>query len=330
MKVLHIIGADLSKKTVDFASHSLQQHLKIENTVGGFKKLLEWITRHNIDVSQVMIVMEHTGLYSYRLEQFLHHQQVRFTKVSALAIKRSMGLVRGKSDKQDAFRIAKYGVERANQLVPLQPTAKSLQRLQLLHSTRQRLVKTRAGIQVIVDEYQQTCGLKKSDSLIAGQLKLINQLSQQIQKINAEMETIIAEEKSLHTNFILLQSIKGVGKVLALAMLIKTGNFTRFTNARKFACYCGTAPFENTSGTSIRGKTRVSHLADKSMKTLLDLAAKSAIQHDKELQQYFLKRTQIGKSKMSTINVVRNKLLYRMFAVIKRQTPFVENYLKAA
>lgn len=330
MKVPHIIGADLSKKTVDFASHSLQQHLKTENTVLGFKKLIEWIKGQNIDVSQVMMVMEHTGLYSYQLEQFLHRHQIRFTKVSALAIKRSMGLVRGKSDKQDAFRIAKYGFERADQLAPMQLPAKSLRRLQLLHSTRQRLVKIRAGIATIVEEYQQTCGLKKSDSLIAGQLKVINQLSQQVQKINAEMEAIIAEEKSLHSNFILLQSIKGVGKVLALAMLIKTGNFTRFTKARKFACYCGTAPFENTSGTSIRGKTRVSHLADKSMKTLLDLAAKSAIQHDKELQQYFLKRTQIGKSKMSTINVVRNKLLYRMFAVIKRQTPFVENYLNAA
>lgn len=330
MKVPHIIGADLSKKTVDFASHSLQQHLKTENTVLGFKKLIEWIKGQNIDVSQVMMVMEHTGLYSYQLEQFLHRHQIRFTKVSALAIKRSMGLVRGKSDKQDAFRIAKYGFERADQLAPMQLPAKSLRRLQLLHSTRQRLVKIRAGIATIVKEYQQTCGLKKSDSLIAGQLKVINQLSQQVQKINAEMEAIIAEEKSLHSNFILLQSIKGVGKVLALAMLIKTGNFTRFTKARKFACYCGTAPFENTSGTSIRGKTRVSHLADKSMKTLLDLAAKSAIQHDKELQQYFLKRTQIGKSKMSTINVVRNKLLYRMFAVIKRQTPFVENYLNAA
>ena len=66
------------------------------------------------------------------------------------------------------------------------------------------------------------------------------------------------------------------------------------------------------------------------MKTLLDLSAKTAIQHDKELKKYYLNRTQNGKPKMSTINVVRNKILYRMFAVIKRQTPFSENYLHAA
>ena len=58
------------------------------------------------------------------------------------------------------------------------------------------------------------------------------------------------------------------------------------------------------------------------MKTLLDLSAKSAIQHDKELREYYLRRIQIGKSKRSTINVVRNKIIYRMFAVIKRQTPY--------
>ena len=74
----------------------------------------------------------------------------------------------------------------------------------------------------------------------------------------------------------------------------------------------------------------MSPAADKRMKTLLDLSAKTAIQYDKELKEYYTKRTAIGKSKMSTINIVRNKILYRMFAVIRRQTPFVQNYLQAA
>ena len=144
------------------------------------------------------------------------------------------------------------------------------------------------------------------------------------------MDDIVAMSPSISRNQFLLQSIKGVGKVLSVATIIKTKNFTRFTNARKFACFCGTAPFEHTSGTSIRRKTRVSQLADKTMKSLLDLSAKTAIQYDKELRDYYLKRTSKGKPKMSTINIVRNKILYRMFAVIKRQTPFVENYLQAA
>jgi transposase len=330
MKLLHIIGADLSKKSIDFASHQFKSHLKVENNATGFRDLIGWLKQLQINVSDLMIVMEHTGLYSYRLELFLHQKHICFTKVSGLEIKRSMGLVRGKSDKQDARRIAQYGFEKADRLVAVRPTDKSLQRLQMLHSTRERLVKNRAAFVTAIKEYQQACKLTKTDPIITSQLKLIKVLSREIQQFDYQIQAIISQEKEVSKNYQLLQSIKGVGKVLAVAAIIKTENFTRFTNARKFACFCGTAPFENTSGTSIRGKTRTSHLADKGMKTLLDLSAKSAIQYDKELKEYYLRRTQNGKSKMSTINVVRNKILYRMFAVIKRQTPFEVNHLQAA
>jgi transposase len=322
MKVSHIIGADLSKKSIDFASHQLKTHLKVENNCSGFQELIKWLKNQQIDVSNVMVVMEHTGLYSYHLEQFLHQNAVSFTKVSGLAIKRSMGLVRGKTDKQDAKRIAQYGCEKADRLIPASPIDKNLQRLEMLHSTRERLVKNRAGLKTAVQEYQEVCGLKKSDIIIKPQLQLIKNFDRQIQKLDDAIEAIVNKDTSVNDNFHLLKSIKGVGKVLALATIIKTQNFTRFANARKFACFCGTAPFKNTSGTSIRGRTRISHLADKRMKTLLDLAAKSAIQYDKELHQYYVRRTANGKSKMSTINVVRNKILYRMFAVVNRQTAY--------
>jgi transposase len=322
MKVPHIIGADLSKKTIDLASHQLKSHLKIDNNSSGFQDLIRWLKRLKINAAEVMIVMEHTGLYSYKLEQFLYHQSICFTKVSALAIKRSMGLVRGKTDKQDAQRIARYGFEKLDQLTQSKPIDKKLQRLQMLHSTRERLVRNRAGFTTAVKEYQQAFELSKTDPIIAPQLKLIKTLDLEITKLDQHIESLVTEHSTLNENYQLLQSIKGVGKVLATAALIKTENFTRFSNARKFACFCGTAPFENTSGTSIRRKTRISHLADKGMKTLLDLSAKSAIQHDKELREYYLRRIQIGKSKRSTINVVRNKIIYRMFAVIKRQTPY--------
>ena len=330
MKVLHIIGADISKKTIDFASYQLKKHCKVENNTSGFRDLVRWLKGLQINCSEVMIVMEHTGLYSYRFELFLHKNSIAFTKVSALAIKLSLGIIRGKSDKQDAMRIAWYGFEKAEHLVPVAQQHPGLQRLQVLHSTRERLVKHRAALITAVKEYQDSCGLTKQDLIIKSQMQLIKGFDRQVQKLEMEIKTIVEDQSSINQNYHLLQSIKGVGKVLALAAIIKTGNFTRFNNPRKFACFCGTAPFEKTSGSSIRGKTRVSHLADKRMKTLLDLAAKSAIQYDKELKEYYLKRTQNGKSKMSTINVVRNKLLYRMFAVIKRQTPFTENYLRVA
>jgi transposase len=329
MKVQHIIGADLSKKSIDLVCHLLNTHIQIENSIAGFKDLLQWMCKQKINVSETMIVMEHTGLYSYCFENFLHQHQIAFCKVNALAIKRSIGLVRGKTDKIDATRIASYGYEKKDKLAIDVPASDALKRLQLLHSTRERLVRHRASLLCAIKEYKHI-GIAEKDIIMQTQLKLIKSFDKQIEKLMTEIETIINEQESLKQNFHLLQSITGIGKVVALITIIKTHNFTRFANARKFACFCGTAPFPHDSGTSIKKKSRVSHLADKQMKSLLDLSAKSAIQYDKELREYYLKRTEGGKSKMSTINVVRNKILYRMFAVIKRQTPFLEDYLQAA
>jgi len=329
MKVQHIIGADLSKKSIDLVCHLLKSHVQIENTITGFKDLMQWFKHQKVNASKTMIVMEHTGLYSYCFEKFLHQHQIPFCKVNALTIKRSMGLVRGKTDKLDAARIAAYGYEKKDKLTIDVPASDSLRRLQMLHSTRERLVRHRASLICSIKEYK-CIGISDKDVIMQTQLQLIKNFDKQIEKLMIEIETIIENQKALKQNFRLLQSIRGVGKVVALVTIIKTHNFTRFANARKFACFCGTAPFPHDSGTSIKKRTRVSHLADKQMKSLLDLSAKSAIQYDKELREYYLKRTEGGKSKMSTINVVRNKILYRMFAVIKRQTPFLENYLQAA
>ncbi len=329
MKIQHIIGADLSKKSIDLVCHLQNTHIQIENSFPGFKSLLQWLEQQEINLSETMIVMEHTGLYSFCFEKFLHQYQIAFCKVNALAIKRSIGLVRGKTDKLDAARIAAYGYEKRDKLVVDVPTSDALKRLQILYSTRERLVKQRASLTCAVKEYK-NIGIPEKDIIMQTQLQLIKKFDTQIERLMNEIESIINEQETMKQNFHLLQSIRGVGKIVAITTIIKTHNFTRFANARKFACFCGTAPFEHSSGTSIRKKSRVSHLADKQMKSLLDLSAKSAIQYDKELREYYLKRTEGGKSKMSTINVVRNKILYRMFAVIKRQTPFTENYLQAA
>lgn len=329
MKVQHIIGADLSKKTIDLVCHLSGSHLRIENTTTGFSQMLKWIDHQNITLAETMVVMEHTGLYSFCFEDFLHQQQLAFAKVNALAIKRSLGLVRGKSDKIDAARIASYGYEKKDKLNADLPTDKPFKSLQLLYVARERMVRQRAAVICVIKEYR-NIHIAESDMLIKSQLQLVKNFDTQINKVENRIKLIIDQQEPLKKNFCLLQSIKGVGKVLALAAIIKTHNFSRFANARKFACFCGTAPFEHTSGSSIRGRTKVSSLADKQMKTLLDLSAKSAIQYDKELKAFYFRRTENGKSKMSTINIVRNKILYRMFAVIKRQTPFVENYLQVA
>lgn len=323
--VLKIVGADLSKKSIDLAIHATKEHLRIENNIEGFKKMVRWLKYHKLEASQVTIVMEHTGLYSYCFEAFLHKKGYRFNKVNPLDIKFSIGLTRGKSDKMDAARIARFGFEKHGRLKAETPLSQVLQDLKLLNTSREKLVRTRAGLKASIEEFR-NIGLKDSNPALHCQLQIVSQLDKQIERLDKEIRAVIQQEEKIEKTYTLLNSIKGVGPVVATNTIIKTHNFERFANARKFACYCGIAPFENTSGTSVRGRSRVNHMADKGMKTILDLAAKSAIGCDKELKEFYQKRVDQGKSKMSTINIIRNKLVGRMFAVIKRQTPFEQNY----
>jgi transposase len=142
--------------------------------------------------------------------------------------------------------------------------------------------------------------------------------------VEKQMRLLIKSDDRLSGQFRLIISIKAIGEQTALFMIVYTDGFTKFKTWRKFASYCGIAPFPNVSGTSIRGKTKVSHLANKKIKSLFDLCAKSAIQHSPEMKAYYKRRLEEGKNKMSTINIIRNKLLARIFAVIERQTPYVD------
>src|SRR5699024_1377439 len=138
------------------------------------------------------------------------------------------------------------------------------------------------------------------------------------------IQGIIESNREINDLYDLVTSVTGVGKVTTWYLLAFTTGFTKFDTWRQFASYSGIAPFQKSSGTSIRGKTKVSNLANKKIKSLLELCAKNAIQHSPEMRKYYHRRVESGKNKMSTINIIRNKLVARIFAVVKRGTPYVE------
>ena len=137
------------------------------------------------------------------------------------------------------------------------------------------------------------------------------------------MSAIIKEHAAIEKNFKLITSIPGIGKQTALYLMIVTKNFTAFKEARQVACYAGVAPFPYQSGSSINGRTKVNNLADKKLKSLLNMCALSANKYDVELKEYFERKVNEGKNKMLVLNNIRNKLLARGFAVINRQEPYI-------
>jgi len=330
MKAQTIVGVDVSKLTLDSTLLPARQNRRVTNTAKGFAQWKVWVEQLKQAGSEVLVVMEHTGLYSYLFELFLQKEGIGYVKKPAVEIKQSIGMSRGKTDRIDAKRIAQYGWMRKDQLCAEHYPVGVIMQLKDLLSYRAKLVRDRSGYQVRLKEEMETGRVKKEDFLYTQQQKDIAYLNKKIKVVEKELFTLISSSGAVHRNFLLLQSIKGVGKVTAAYVIAATNNFVCFTDARKFNCYAGLAPFEHQSGKSIRGKSRVSHLANKTIKCLLRLSAFVAVRYNEELKSYYAKRVAEGKSKMSVLNIIGAKLVKIMFAVVIRKTPYIEHLPAAA
>jgi len=140
-----IIGIDVSKSWLDahvLLIGSQEGHaLRIHNTVAGFTKLIKFVNKQTeVSNEDWLFCMEHTGVYSYELNSFLEERSITQTMVNALAIKRSMGIIRGKNDKADARVIAQYAVRFQDSLPEFHLPTESLQMLKIQLSQRERMV----------------------------------------------------------------------------------------------------------------------------------------------------------------------------------------------
>ena len=317
------MGMDVSKNTLDCHLFNEQKSLPpVSNDVKGFKSIKGWLLKELKTTEGLLVVMEYTGIYTYRIERFLDQQGIKFVKRPALDIKRSLGIVRGKSDKIDARFISKYGWMRKEELKPMSPLTDAQLDLQQLMSHRDKLVADRASYQAKLKELVTQMKDKVNERMVASMRYVMEVLTQEIRETEASVKELISSQQSLHTNYDLASSVTGIGFATAVHLLIATENFTRFDNVRKLICYCGVAPFEHSSGSSIRAKVRVSHLANKKLKSLLTMAAISAIQHDPELKAKYEQKLKEGKAKMCVLNIIRAKLIERVFAVIRKQKAY--------
>lgn len=259
-------------------------------------------------------------MYGFDLRLFLESKKIDYCAFMPLDLKHSMGLIRGKNDKVDAERIAYYTYLHREELSYSKLSGSSILRLQELSVERKRFVKQRAEYEGLITEYQE----KKTTATYTRAKQMKEVLDEEIAAVESEMKEVVAHDPALLHNYQLLLSIKGIGEVNAISTLIHTNNFKAFETARQYACYLGIAPFDHTSGTSIKGRPQVSHVGAKLLKADLSQAAKSAVVWDKELKSYYERKIKEGKEYGVVLNAVKFKLVCRMFAVVRRGTPFVD------
>jgi transposase len=323
------LGVDVSKNTLDISCSELNEHIKIRNGSEGFIQFLKWCRRLNIDLKESFLVLEYTGGYEYKFLQFCEAHPILYARVPGLAIKNSMGITRGKNDQVDSFRIAQYGEEKYKSLQPSKPLNPAIIRLKELLSFRKRLVRENAGYKNSIKGREDMYEKNKKDIIVKSLQQKLKANTKIIEAIEVEMMQIVMNDEEMYLNFTLITSIKGIGKVNGLMTIAYTENFGSFSNPRSYAVYVGVIPFDHSSGTSIRGRKRVSHIANKELKQELNQAARSAIQWDKEMTAYAERKMETKCYKI-VLNNVKFKLILRMFAVVKKGEMYVDNYKKVA
>jgi transposase len=330
METKLFMGCDIAQDTFSFCLRDQSQVLCQGEVPNSKKSIQTWLNElkkvYHVDLTSVIFCLEHTGIYGMILMRTLHTRSLIVCVEGASNIKLSLGLQRGKNDRVDARRIAEYAMRYTDRLKQWKPKREILERLQLLNGVRSRLMKAHKVLKSHTKEAGKYLGKKEYMLLDKGTKQSIIAIEANIEKVDKDIEALIKSDENLKRLSDLVTSVDGIGMVTCAAMLVKTNEFQDFREAKKFACTSGVAPFEHSSGKSIRGKTRVSHRAHKDLKTLLHMCAVGSISRKGELQDFYLRKVGQGKNKMSVLNAIRNKLIHRVFAVVRDGVMYQKNY----
>jgi transposase len=159
--------------------------------------------------------------------------------------------------------------------------------------------------------------------------RTVSAVNADLNELDGLIDKLINADVRLKRLTQIITSVPGVGRITALHLLICTNEFRNISNPKKFASYAGVAPFKNESGkgTGIL-RARVSKTANKKMKSLLHICAMRAVRFDEEIKKYYHRKTVEGKkSKMSTLNAVRNKLILRIFVCVKHDRLYSKEHI---
>lgn len=326
MDQIYVIGVDISKFKIDCALMSLDFKLLIEKEVENtnlklktfFKEVCQKLKIKN---SQILVCCENTGIYNRPLERICVQLGIDLWVEHALKIKRASTDLRGKNDRKDAIRIAEYAIRYQDRKVLFKEPSKVVRELDYQIKIRQTLIDSRTAIENQLREAE-SHNPEAYKSLYAGYKMTLKSISKSIIKAEEKIRELTKQDEEILENYELITSIPGIGSQNAINMIIATNNFKAFSSAKHLACYAGVVPFQNQSGTIVK-RDRVSQLANKTLKKLLHMAAMAAIRVDVEIKIYYKRKVEEGKNKMSVLNAVRNKLVQRIMAVLKRKTPYV-------
>jgi len=310
----NFFGIDISKDVFDVVKNG-EKHNQFTNDLAGFKQFINFLDANS------HCVMEATGVYHHALAMYLYQNKIDVSVVNPLVIKRfmQMHLRTIKTDKADAKQISLYAMQ--NKLTLWKPSESYISDSKDLFELASLYIKQRTMLKNRLHSF----GCKRTQRVIITELnKAIRHLNKSIKKLEDQLEIIIKRyHQKMYTN---LKSIPGLGPKTVLYMILITEGFEKFESSRKLSCYAGLSPTQRMSGSSIRGKSRISKQGNSKLRNLLFMCSFNACKYNKSCKALYDRLVAKGKSKKLALIAVENKLIKQAFSIAKSGLKYDENY----
>ena len=324
---MHFIGIDVSKHKLDCCllldvSSNKRRDKSISNTHSGVADLLTWCAKHQIAPHELHVIMEGTGVYHETAALALTDAGVTVSIVNPAQVRdfaRSLG-IRTKTDGIDSFVLARFGALLNPK--PWIPPSKQARTLQALLSRREAIAQ---------DLQRERNRLEKADATDTLQpirqsiMDSIAFLEKQLTKLQQDIDDHINKHSELKADRELLLSIPAVGPQVGNHLLAIMHNH-QFKSAEQLAAYLGLVPVEHQSGTSIKGRPRLSKAGPARIRAILYMAAIVGIRHNPHINALYQRLQERGKTKMSALGAAMRKLVHLCFGVLKTRQPYQANY----
>ena len=320
-----VLGIDIAKLKFNVCLINLNgklQHKVFLNTSTGFEQLLDWLSRQRVE--RVHACLEATGTDGEALSLCLHQAGQRVSVVNPAAIKAFAGsrLSRTKTDRVDAELIARFCL--AQQPADWTPPVVEVRELQALVRRLESLIEMR-----VMEENRLSSGISV-EVVRASVEEHLAYLNEQIKRTEELIRKHIDANPTLKQQSQLLDSIPGIAATTAALLLSEITDITQYRSARQVAAYAGLVPRERQSGSSVRGRTRLSKIGNARLRRALYFPAITALRCSPFFQAWAEGLQQRGKSKMSVICAVMRKLVHVAYGVLKSGKPFDAQWAKTA
>lgn len=314
--VKHYVGIDVSKLSFDvcFQEGDLYKHYQFSNDPSGFKCLVSLFN----SPAHYHVVMEASGPYYQSIALYLFEQGTSVSVVNPLVIRRfcQMRLSRAKTDKKDAKMIALYG--QAEQPSLWEPDAEYVLELRQMQAALEGYTKSKTAMERQKEAFTHSSSTSKD--VLRSLNKTIGNIKKEIDILEAKMEQLA--QKYHGDQFKNLQSIPGIGKKTALQLIVATGAFKKFSSAKQLSAYFGLSPRIFESGTSVKGKARITKMGMSRIRAMLCMCSWTAKKCNKACKELYDRLVTKGKSKRLALVAVANKLIKQAFAIATKETTY--------